>query len=140
MKLRLCFRLLVFVLYVALAFVTVPAQGQTGGIGPSKGEVAGVIAGIVAVGIGIGVGVYFLARRPPSVTGCAVSSQSGTELQNEGDHQTYLLTGDTANIKAGDRIKVSGKKQKKAKSGERSFLVEKVSKDYGSCKALQAMP
>lgn len=141
MKSRLRFRLLVVLLCVVLAVVTVPVQAQwssIGNIGPSKGEVAGVIVGIVAVGVAIGVGVYFLVRKSPSVTGCAVTDRSGLELQNEGDQQRYLLTGDTANIKSGDRVKVSGKREKKTKSGERDFLVEKVSKDYGHCKVSSA--
>jgi hypothetical protein len=46
-----------------------------------------------------------------------------------------MLIGDIANIKTGDRIRISGKKNKKDASGKRDFLVEKLTKDYGPCTA-----
>jgi len=94
---------------------------------------AGVAIGFV--GAAIGVGIYYLVRRAPSITGCAVSSPGGLSLQNEGDRQTYMLIGDIANIKTGDRIRISGKKNKKDASGKRDFHVEKLTKDYGPCTA-----
>lgn len=57
----------------------------------------------------------------------------GLDLQSESDKQTYLLIGDTATIKAGDRVKVAGKRKKKDASGAQHFLVERVGKDYGPC-------
>ena len=126
MKSALGFRFMVLLLCVVLAAVavSVPAQAQGyGQIGPSNGEIAGVIVGVVAGLVVIGIVVYYIVRKGHSVTGCAVSNQDGLALQNEDDHQTYLLIGDTTNIKAGYRIKVSGKKQKNASSGDRSFLV-----------------
>lgn len=106
----------------------------------SRGQVAAVIIGAVAVGAAIGVGIYFIVRKNSSITGCAASGSSSLSLQNEGDQQTYTLTGDIANIKAGDRIKVSGKKKKRDASGKRDFFMEKLVKDYGACKAPPATP
>ncbi len=102
-------------------------------IGPSKGQVVGVVVGIAAVGAAIGVGVYYAVRHNHSLTGCVVSGANGIELSNEGDHKTYGLVGDMAAIKAGDRVRVSGKKQKKGSGDAWPFLVEKVSKDFGPC-------
>lgn len=142
MRLRLRFRLLVVLLCMTLAGVTVSAKAQVvdlNGIAPSKGQLVGAAVGIVAVGVAIGVGVYYLTRKP-SITGCAVSHQSGFELQSEGDRQMYLLTGDTANVKAGDRVRIKGKKGKKDNSGTRIFEVAKLTKDYGACKVQPAAP
>jgi hypothetical protein len=105
----------------------------------SNGEIAGAIVGIAAAGVVIGVGTYYLLRKA-SITGCAVSNQNGLELRNESDRQTYMLMGDTADIKAGDRIRVKGKKKKKDSPAGGKFLVEKLAKNYGPCKALPATP
>jgi hypothetical protein len=67
--------------------------------------------------------IYYLVRQPPTITGCAIAGANGLTLQSEGDHQTFFLIGDTATVKAGDRVKVKGKKQKKDAAGNRNFLV-----------------
>jgi hypothetical protein len=105
----------------------------------SNGEIAGAIVGIAAAGVVIGVGTYYLLRKS-SITGCAVANQNGLELRNESDQQTYMLIGDTADIKAGDRVRVKGKKKKKESSAGRTFLVAKLAKNYGPCRALPATP
>ncbi len=68
-----------------------------------------------------------------TLQGCVSSAPNSILLLNEGDRQTYDLIGDTAAVKVGDRVKVSGKK-KKDTSGKRYFLVGKLSKNYGACK------
>jgi hypothetical protein len=68
-----------------------------------------------------------------TVHGCVSSAPNSIILLNEGDRQPYDLIGDTAAIKVGERVKVSGKK-KKDTSGKRYFLVGKLSKNYGACK------
>ena len=71
--------------------------------------------------------------------GCVSSAPNSIILLNEGDRQTYDLIGDTAAIKVGERIKVSGKK-KKDTAGKRYFLVGKLSKNYGACKGSPTAP
>jgi hypothetical protein len=105
---------------------------------PTSGQVVLIFVGVAAIGAAIGVGIYFAVRRPPSIAGCTFSSANGLSLQNEGDQQTYTLIGDTANIKTGERIKISGKKKKHNAAGTRDFLVEKLTKDYGPCSAVPA--
>jgi hypothetical protein len=119
------------------SMMTVPAEGQSGSwnldIGPSNGQIAAVVAGIAITGAAIGIGIYFLARHDHSLTGCADSGVSGLVLQKDSDPQIYALIGDTAAIKPGQRIRVAGKRKKKDASGNRTFLVEKLSKDLGPC-------
>lgn len=103
----------------------------------SNGEIVGAIVGIAAAGVAIGVGTYYLVRKA-SITGCAVSSRNDIELRNDIDQQNYTLLGDTTDIRAGERIRVKGKKTKKDSSAGRKFLVEKLVKDYGPCKVLPA--
>ena len=125
-----------------LLLFTAPAKAQYGSIGPTKGEVAWVIVGIVAVGAAIGIGIYLVIHHSHdrSITGCAVSSGGSLSLQHEGDQRIYNLLGDTAAIKPGDRIRVSGRERKEYPSGNRDFLVDKLAKDYGPCKTLPATP
>ncbi len=77
--------------------------------------------------------MYFVLRQP-RLTGCVVQAADGLEIMNESDSQTYLLSGDTTGIKVGERIKITGKRQKKNASGPRPLLVTSLKKDYGSCK------
>jgi hypothetical protein len=103
-------------------------------IGPTKAQVVGVAIGIGAVGAAIGLGVYYGVHHGHSLTGCATSTTIGLELQTD-DHQTYALNGEVATITSGNRVRVGGKKSKKNSGATRSFLVEKVSKDFGPCKS-----
>lgn len=118
---------------LSLGAVTKPAQSQYD-IGPTQGQAIGILVAIAAIGAGIGVGIYFLARRPPSITGCAAAGPGGMTLQDENDHQTFTLGGDTADLKSGDRLRVIGKKKKKNATGDRTFVVSKLKRDFGPCK------
>ena len=117
-----------------LAATSATARAQVG-YQVTKGTVAGVAAVIAGVGVGVGLGVYFAVRHNHSLTGCAVSSPNGLQLQSQGDQQIYALVGDIAGITSGDRIRVSGKREKKSAGVPRQFLVEKLAKDYGFCAA-----
>jgi len=57
-------------------------------------------------------------------------------MVNEGDQQTYALTGDVDGIKAGNRVRLSGNKKK----ADKKFVVTKLAKDYGPCKAQATTP
>lgn len=127
--LRISIAVLLACVYAVVA--SRPAEAQSGQI-VSKSTVVWVFVAVAAVGAAIGVGVYFAVRQSPSVTGCVASGSGGLTLQNEGDHQNFLLMGDTAAIKPGERVRVKGKKKKDA-AGNRSFLVDQVKKDYGAC-------
>lgn len=75
-----------------------------------------------------------------SLRGCAVSGPNGLQLRNRGDQQTYALTGEVASIKPGEQVRVSGRKQKKSGAAPPQFLVDNLTKDYGSCTAGVAPP
>jgi len=47
-----------------------------------------------------------------------------------------VLTGNTAGIKPGDRVKANGKREKQVKgSTTRGFVVANLKRDYGACPA-----
>ncbi|MBS1800374.1 MAG: hypothetical protein JSS95_11145 [Acidobacteria bacterium] len=130
MKSRLSRRFTALLLCAALLLAPKPAKAEI----PSGGQVAGIAIALVAVGAALGVGIYFLVRKPPHITGCVTSGADGLTLHKESDATTYLLTGDTASIKPGNRIRLSGKKHT-GPSSQRTFVVEQVAKDYGPCAA-----
>ena len=98
-------------------------------IGPPKGA---IIAAAVGVGAGITVTVLYFALRNPDVTGCVQSANGTFTLTGDKDHLSYALVDEGAGIKAGDRVKLKGKK-KKDKQGTLSFRATKIKKDYGAC-------
>jgi hypothetical protein len=106
-------------------------------VGPSKGEVAGVtvaVAAVVVVGVVVLVDVN---KSHHTIKGCVTSGANGLELRNVGDRRTYALTNIPASVKVGDVIKLHGTKQKGQKNGmgDQDFRVEKMSRDYGPCRA-----
>lgn len=122
----------VVALCLALTVPAFPQSGGFGSIGPSKGEVIGLS---VAAGAALGVGGYLIYRathKHASIEGCVISDQNGLSLQNEKDKKTYPLAGDSATLKAGQKVALNGKKVKDS-TGKLTFQVQKVTKDYGAC-------
>jgi hypothetical protein len=121
---------------VALAlclFLVLPAFPQTGGhIGPSNGEIVGIIVGAAAAITVVGVLIYRGAHKHPSITGCVATGADALNLKNEKDKEVYALSGDSTALRAGERVKLQGKKIKDS-AGKPSFQVEKLTKDYGAC-------
>jgi hypothetical protein len=115
-------------------FWTADARPAVANSIPTKSDANWIALGVAAIGAAIGIGVY-LAVRPHSrgITGCASSGLNGLQLVSEGDQQIYALVGDTAGITSGERVRVSGKREKKSDGASRQFLVEKLNKTYGSC-------
>jgi hypothetical protein len=73
--------------------------------------------------------------------GCVVDGSKGMELQTESG-ESFALFGETAGVKAGERVKISGSRQKAVKgvSARQSFVVERLDKDFGACTAAMAHP
>jgi hypothetical protein len=128
-------------LVTATATATAQQAGSPRNSLPTNGEVyTGAIAILAVVGAGAGIGIYFLVHHNHNLTGCASVTPDGLRLRTDGDQQSYSLVGEIAAIKPGDRVRVSGKKQRREAAGTQSFLVEKVAKDFGVCRVQPATP
>jgi hypothetical protein len=114
-------------------FVFAPRHAKAQ-VAPSAAQAVGIFAVIAAVGAGIAVGIMVAVRHHPSITGCAAANGDSLTLLSEDDRQSYALSGDIAAIKAGDRVRLSGKK-KSDRSGNHMFEVLTFRKDYGPCHA-----
>lgn len=119
-----------------LTTTTRPAKASI----PTHTDIVWIGIAIGAIGAGIGIGIYYAVHHGHSLTGCAVTGSSGLELRGHGDQPTYSLVGDLAGVQRGERIRVSGKKARAAAGANPQFIVEKLNKDYGACKALPAAP
>jgi hypothetical protein len=112
------------------------SQSSSGTIGASNGEVVGGAVGIVAGLTAIVVILVEINHSHHTLNGCVFAGPNGLELQTS-DSKRYMLEGDAASIKVGDRVKLHGSKVKKAKDtvGDQVFKVEKLNRDYGPCSA-----
>ena len=121
-------------LCLLLARPAFPQSGSYGSIGPSKGEIIGGIAGGAAVLTAVGYLIYHETHKHLTITGCTASGAAGLSLTDEKDSKVYVLSGDMAALKAGEQVALKGKKTKDS-SGKLTFRVEKLTKDFGACRA-----
>jgi hypothetical protein len=147
MRFRMMFRLM-FVLVLgaslaASAFAQYPGTGGSGGSNatgngtytPPKGGYSSSTGIAIGAGAAAGVAVAYLALRAHrTMVGCIEPSADGKKLMNEKDKNTYaLVASNDVALDAGERVALRGKKIKDD-SGKLSFQVNKLVKDYGSCK------
>ena len=123
--------------------------GGTGGSGGTGGYTAppGGYSSGKTIGIGVGaaagaaVGIALLVRHhhhaadkmQTYVTGCTQSIQDGISLTNEKDNQTYSIMSSSNSIKAGERMTLKGLVVATDGSGNPTFQMRSVIKDYGTC-------
>lgn len=99
---------LIIALSVALAGpANAQGEGEIGYSGPVVGPIVGAIAAVAVVTV-----VVIHYSKKTAIAGCVNSWGSRITFADEKDKQIYALSGDTADIKPGDRIKLPGKKVK----------------------------
>lgn len=125
-------------LIIALSFVLcMPAEAQgfgggLGQIGPSKGAIVGAIVGVVAaVAVVIIVAIHYSKKR--TITGCVKPAQNGMIVNDEKDKLVYSLSGDTADVKPGERMTLQGKRIKPNAGTPLGWEITKIRTDYGVC-------
>ena len=131
MKRKLLRRALVGMVCLGLAVDVVPSRADT-----LKTDADLIIVGGVAVVAAVGVGVFFAFHHGSSIKGCAVNGPDGLEIRTQNGASVYQLSGATSEVRAGDLVRVRGKK-KSAKDGDvPMFVVKGLAKDYGVCTAV----
>jgi hypothetical protein len=112
--------------------------GSTGGAGGGTYTAPGGGYGNSGKAIGIGVGaaagagLLFLALHHSSVTGCVQPAEDGLRFVDEKKNTSYSLGEGDVSLKAGQRVRLQGKKSKST-SGGQTFVAKKLVKDLGSC-------
>jgi hypothetical protein len=91
--------------------------------------------GVVAAVAIVAYLVIHESSKKRSITGCVVSSENGRSVTDEKDKRSYALSGNTGDIKPGDRMTLQGKKTKPKDAGKPVFWETKtISKDLGVCR------
>jgi hypothetical protein len=95
-----------------------------------------IIVAIVAVTAAVVVVTVLVIKQAKgrTITGCVNSGETGMLLTNEKDKHVYVLAGDTAGVKSGDRMTLTGKKIKPNSGGTLAWDTKGVSKDFGACR------
>ena len=110
-------------------------EAQTGG-GKivSNGTIVGVIVGVIAAVVVVAYVVVHESRKKRTITGCVVQGANGMSLTDEKDKRSYALSGNTADIKPGDRMSLQGKKINPKDAGKPVvWETRTISKDFGAC-------
>jgi hypothetical protein len=94
--------------------------------------VALAIVGVAAVVV-VAVVVIHHSTKTRSITGCVNSANNAMTLTDEKDKQVYLLGGDTASVKPGERLTLQGKKVNSSGSPKLTWETKKIAKDLGAC-------
>jgi hypothetical protein len=120
---------LIFALVVTLA---APARANT-----LQTDSHEIVAGIVAVAAAVTIIVVVVAvhySKKRAITGCVVSGANGMSITDEKDSKVYALSGNTTDIKPGDRINLRGKKVK-SKGADQTPVWEakELTRDFGVC-------
>jgi hypothetical protein len=95
-----------------------------------------IVIGIVAVAAALVVATVLIIHysKKRTITGCVSSGENAMTLIDEKDKQTYALSGNTAGIKPGDRMRLQGKKVK-PKDPDKTLVweIREVKRDFGLC-------
>jgi hypothetical protein len=94
-----------------------------------------IIVAVVAVAAAIVVVTVLVVKQAKgrTITGCVNSGASGMLVTDEKDKRVYVLSGDTAGVKPGERMSLTGRKIKADSGATLVWETKKVSKDLGSC-------
>ena len=103
-------------------------------IGPNA---APIIAAVIAVAVAVvvvTVVVIHEASKKRAITGCVIPKENGMSVTDEKDKRVYALSGNTTDIKAGERVTLQGKKAKSTSSNKiLTWEVSRQTKDLGTC-------
>ena len=95
----------------------------------SSGKAIGIGVGAAAGGAAL---LYVAMHHHGSVGGCVTESGDRLRLTDDKTGKTYALLANSVDVKAGDRVQLSGKKSSDTE-GAPTFEVKKVLKDQGAC-------
>ncbi len=121
----------VMILALCVALAT-PTRADT-----ISNDARNVVIGIVAVSVAlvvITVVIVHESRKKRTVTGCVISGANGMSVTDEKDKRIYALSGNTSDIKPGDRVTLHGKKvNPKGANAPLAWDVSNETKDFGAC-------
>jgi hypothetical protein len=106
------------------------ASEKIGYNGPIVGPIVGALAAVVVVTIV----VVYEVRKKRAITGCTASGEGGIVLTDEKDRHAYLLSGNIAAIKPGERMILRGKRIKPNGGQSLGWEIKEIKQDLGLCR------
>jgi hypothetical protein len=122
--------------------MTAPQTCKSNNSGSGNGAFVGAAVGVVAV-VAVAVTVPLVIHHDHhTLKGCSFNGQHGLEVQEPDGLKNYTLSGAVPEIKSGDLVHLTGTKvkPKKGTKDDATFVVEKLTKDYGPCKIPVTLP
>jgi hypothetical protein len=93
-----------------------------------------VVAAAAAIAVVATVTIVQGKRKKIAVTGCVLSVGEGLTITDEEDRKTDVLSGETSGVKAGNRMKLEGKRVRtEGPDKTRVWETRRVIKDFGVC-------
>jgi hypothetical protein len=111
---------------------TIPPGTNFGGI--SKGAIVGIVVGVVATVVVVAIVIIHHSSKSRTITGCVTAAPNGLVVPNEKDKRAYALSGDTAGVKSGERMRLQGHKINSSAGNPLRWEVSQIQKDYGACR------
>lgn len=95
-----------------------------------------IVVAIVAVTAAVVVVTVLVIKQAKgrTITGCVNSGDSGMLVTNEKDKHLYVLAGNTAGVKQGQRMTLAGKRIKSNSGTTLVWETKRISKDFGACR------
>lgn len=117
----------IFILCLALA------KGAKADSLKTTGEL--VIVAVVAVAAAVVVVTVLVVNQAKgrTITGCVNSGEGGMLVTDEKDKHVYVLSGNTAGVKPGERMSLAGRKIKSNSGRTLVWETKKIRKNFGSC-------
>jgi hypothetical protein len=122
----------ILIVVLSLGLATPPSRADN----PEKVLiVVGATTAAAAIAVVAAVATAHHRRKKIVITGCVMAGEGGMTITDEGDRNTYSLSGNTAGIKPGDRVQLLGKKVKQ-KGPDKPLVWEarEVTNDFGGCR------
>ena len=111
-----------------------PAAAQTGNSGYGyQGPILGPILAVAAALVVVIIVVVHESTKKRTITGCVNSGETGMSVMDEKDKRIYALSGNTTDIKPGDRVTLRGKKvNPNGATKPLTWKVNMETKDFGA--------
>jgi hypothetical protein len=111
-----------------------PQPSHTGAEAAGIAIVAGAVIGTVVL--------VEIHKAHHTIKGCVSMGPNGLEVKDSKAMKTYSLVGVNPNAKVGDLVQLHGSKEMSSKDSTRdeTFMVEKMSRDFGPCAVAAAQP
>jgi len=108
--------------------------GSSLSVGQAVAIVVGVAAAIAVVAILV---IHHKKSHGPSdsqsITGCIATAPNGKTLTDENEKRVYLLAGDNAGAKPGNRMTLTGKPGAATTEFPLVWNTKRVKQDFGAC-------